>query len=71
MNRYNEYGVNINNVPMFDSKFGNNKCDIMMKGIFVFTSDNHFIKLLLKTKGFKLRKLDNKKWVLQYKKEMV
>lgn len=71
MNRYNEYGVNINNVPMFISKLGNNKCDIKMKGIYVFTSNNYLIQFLFKMKGFKLRKLDNKKMVLQYKKEMV
>ena len=43
MNRYNEYGVNINNVYMFNSKKGYNKWDIKMKGIYFFTSNNYLM----------------------------
>jgi len=70
-NIYNQYGVNINNEPMFYEMEGYSKQDKKILGIRAFSSSSLFLKILYTIKGFKLNRIDDKKLVINYKNDSV
>ena len=65
--KYNEYGYNINTYKMLLNKECEVKVDERLGAIRAFTSTSILRQLLYNTKGFKVKKWEDKKRVLSYK----
>lgn len=72
-NKYNQHGVNINNIDMFDGKKLSNCSKINEKAIALhwFTSNDYISHILYHAKGYKLVRLDSKNLKMCYKSEEI